>query len=379
MRQSSRDDAGLHGITGLELGLAINEIKDRVIGGYVKRFYDLGGGSFRISMHSQAGNMMLYCKLLCTLNETRFAEEAGAATGFAKAVRNRIEGSRILDLRQQGSDRIAVIEMQGKEGRRLLIIEMFGKGNVAVVDEAGKVEVSYLQAAYRDRSVKPGSLYIYPKSDAQGLDSLDNGRIAELADSVAASEEKAIAALGRRLNIGPIYLEDIITSAGADPRKRLAMEDRRRFEEALARFVEKARHPEPVLYLREGKVVEYAVFGLAKMEGIEFERCASVNEMLDKAYVKDRSEAGDDGSGAADEEMRSVVSKQEGLASAAEEESARLAEAGRRIFGRMNEINALIIRIREAKKPSLDELRSEFPELGVKHISLKDRKVRIEV
>jgi hypothetical protein len=55
------------------------------------------------------------------------------------------------------------------------------------------------------------------------------------------------------------------------------------------------------------------------------------------------------------------------------------AEYARAIFQRMGEINALVARIRELKKPSAQELREEFEDLNITEINLKDKKVIIDI
>ena len=85
---------------------------------------------------------MVYCGLLSTLNETTFVEESGAATNFAVAVRKRVEDSKVTDFYQHGSDRIAIIGVQGKGMKHRIIMEMFGKGNLIVVDENNIIELA---------------------------------------------------------------------------------------------------------------------------------------------------------------------------------------------------------------------------------------------
>ena len=78
-------------------------------------------------------------------------------------------------------------------------------------------------------------------------------------------------------------------------------------------------------------------------------------------------------------EIDAVIAKQKELVKHFNEDSVMYAQCGKRIFERMGEINALIMRIGEKKKPILEELRKEFPELNVEELSLKDRTVIIEV
>ncbi|MCL5412827.1 MAG: NFACT family protein, partial [Candidatus Marsarchaeota archaeon] len=278
----------MHEITALELGLAIKELQGKVIGSYLKKFYDLGDNSFRFSLHRPEGNVMLYCNLLSSLNETGFVEGAGAATNFAIAMRRRIDDSKITGLKQHGSDRVAIMELQSRGAKRRIVIEMFGKGNLILIDENDIVELCYRIMLYKDREVKPRARYVFPESLHRLLDGIGEGDIVNMLYGMAGSEGKLIVELSKRLNVGPVYLEDIITSAGLNPKESMKKEDLEPLMASVLKFVEKVRNPRPVVYVKDGKVVEYAVFRLRKYEGTGYEECSGISEMLDKAAVSAR-------------------------------------------------------------------------------------------
>ena len=146
--------------------MLINELKAKIEGGFLRKFYDLGGGAFRFGFYREGRNVAVYCKLLITFNETMYAETGGQATQFAIAMRRRIEGLRLLRLYQHGADRIIVMDLEGKGLQHRLIIEMFGKGNMVLVDGEGITELAYTLASYRERVVKPRTQYALPKSSS---------------------------------------------------------------------------------------------------------------------------------------------------------------------------------------------------------------------
>src|SRR5271154_7206805 len=100
----------MHEMTALELGVIVGELKPRLANSFMKKFYDLNYGAYRMSFHSTEGNVEVYMKLVHTINETKFKEEAGEATKFAMAVRKRIDDSRTFNVYQHGSDRIVIFE-----------------------------------------------------------------------------------------------------------------------------------------------------------------------------------------------------------------------------------------------------------------------------
>ncbi len=369
----------MHEITALELGLVIKELKQKVVGSYLKKFYDLGNGSFRISFHSQDANFMLYCNLLLTLNETGFAEEARAATNFAIAVRKRIDDSKVSGIYQHSGDRIAVIEAQSRGVRHRMVFEMFGKGNLILVDDDDNIEVCYRTISYKDRDVRPRSRYVFPEGGSINLEDADSRAVAGILDSISESGGRLISELSRLLNIGPIYLEDIIRSAGLDPRSKLEAGEKERLGKEILSFLEKARSPSPLVYMKDGVIVDYSLVPLRKYEGWEFEECATISEMLDRANLGRRASVHGEPARNSTEEIDSVIAKQKSLVKGFVEDSARYAEAGRLIFVRMGEINAAIESIRGRKRPDLEELKAEFPELRITELNLKDKRITIEV
>ncbi len=369
----------VHEITALELGLVIKELKQKVVGSYLKKFYDLGNGSFRISFHSQGTNFMLYCSLLLTLNETSYAEEAGAATNFAIAVRKRIDDSKVMGIYQHSSDRIAVIEVQAGSAKHRMIMEMFGKGNLILVDGDDNIEVCYRTISYRDRDVRPRSKYVFPEGASIELDGADSVSVAEMLNSVSVSGGRLISELSKRLNIGPIYLEDIIKSAGLDPRGKLDRDGVERLGEEIMSFLDRIKRPAPAVYMKDGEIIDYSLVPLRKYEGLDREECVTISEMLDRSNLGGRTAARDDSAKNSTEEIDYVIAEQESLVKGFAEDSARYAEAGRLIFARMGEINSAIDSIRIKKRPELEELKAEFPELRITVLNLKDKKITIEV
>lgn len=369
----------MHEITGLELGLAIGELKGRVVGSYLKKFYDLGGGSFRFSMHDAEGNFVIYCSLLNALSRTGFVEESGQATGFAVAVRKRIEDSRVTAFYQHSSDRIAVLEVSARGARHRLVMEMFAKGNLILIDENDMIELCYKSVSYKDRDVRPKAKYEFPKSGSVDLGSMDGAAVDAILEKVEGSGSKMITELSKYLNVGPVYLEDIIVSAGLDPRERLAGEGTRSLKASILSFLEKIRSPSPVVYMKEGAVTDYSVFPLAKYGGFESVPCSSISDMFDRISMAARTAAKAEPQGNDTEEIDAVIAKQEALVREFSEGSAGYAESARRIFARMGELNALILRLKETRKPELGTIRDEFPELGVSELNLKDRKVAVEL
>jgi len=368
----------MHEITGLELGLAINELKARVVGSYIKKFYDMGNDSFRISFHSSEGNFVIYCNLLATLNQTAFIEESAAATNFAIAMRKRIEDSKVTDFYQYSSDRIAVIEAGAHGERHRIVIEMFGKGNLILVDQNDTIELCYKSISYKDRDVRPKAKYIFPKSASVEIARIDARQVDGILQKVVESKARTIAELSKYLNLGPIYLEDIIVLTGLNPKDKLDEGGKEKLKEAIMSFLERVRSPSPVVYMKDGAVIDYSVVPLKKYDPAERVECKSISEMLDRVNIAARA-AANKGTENDTTEIDSAIAKQKQLVGDFNDNSAGYAESARKIFARMGEVNELIMRIKAQKKPELEKLKAEFPDLGIKEINMKDKKIVIEL
>ncbi|MDE1860358.1 MAG: NFACT family protein [Candidatus Micrarchaeota archaeon] len=365
----------MHELTALELGLVVNELKPKVEKGFLKKFYDLGNGSFKMVFYREGVNTIVYCKLCVTINETKFSEEAGAATDFAMGVRKRIEGSLVHEIEQYDSDRIVVIKFSDFR----LVIEMFGKGNLVLVGNDGKTALAYKSIEYRDRAVKARAVYLFPKSSFIEIEGLDQATAKYIAEAARDSEDKLIVALARTINVGPIYLEDIIRRCGLEPNGKLhADDDVHALEHEILRFSKELSSYKARSYAVEGGR-EYSVLHLLKFKDMPTTEYDSLCALLDELHVASRTAVDDSAKSKALTEVDANIQKQRALADGLANDSISYSSMGNKIFERMDDINALVEYMRRNKKADVKELEREFPGLGVKSVDLKNKTVAISV
>jgi predicted ribosome quality control (RQC) complex YloA/Tae2 family protein len=369
----------MHELTSLELGAVVDELRPRLANSFMKKFYDLGNGSFRMSFHGTSGNVEVYCRLLVTINETRFKEEVGEATPFAMAIRKRIEDSKVLDLYQHGSDRIVVFEFAKKDERYRLFVEMFGKGNLILVNSAGKIELCSRLINFRERSVRPGFEYVLPKSDSIELRNLNKEDIERVMETVCGSQNKMIIEISKFINIGPIYLDEVIRGAGLDPRNPLKNSEVGALSDAFVSFFERVKGSKPVAYFEDGKLVDYSLVKLSKYSGLESKEFQSFSEALDEVYVESRRSGVEPEENKDLEELDANIGKQKELVKSFADEAKRSEDAAKTIFENMNEINSVIYYMQQNKRATAEDLKREFPGLRIDKINLKDKKIVIEM
>ncbi|MDE1851640.1 MAG: NFACT family protein [Candidatus Micrarchaeota archaeon] len=364
-------------LSSIELKVVVDNLSATVGNGYLRKFYDLGNGSFRIGFYSDSQNHMLYIRLAEVMNLTGFAEEAGEATQFAMAMRKRIENAKVVGISQKGSDRIVIIGLEAAGSRHDIIIEMFGKGNMILADGNGTIELCYKRLEYADRAIRPKERYRFPKSSSYPFEELDAGKLREVAALAVDDGSKMIVALSKYVNVGPLYMEDAILRAGLDPKAKLSREDEARIAGSIADLFARIKEPRPRAYIEDGKVVDYALADIRKYDTLESKEYGSLDAMLDELHMRERT-AVEDPRKRRIEELDVNIAKQRELAINLMKESEELAAAAGKIYENMHMINSIIGSFRSRKGVTLQELRAEFGDI-VKGLDLKNKTVIIEV
>ncbi len=371
-------------ITSLELHALVDELRPSIENGFLRKFYELGDGSFRFGFYStESGNTMVYCKLLVTFNKTLLAESAGEASDFSMGIRKRVENTRVTSITQHGSDRIIIMGIVAKGANYNLIIEMFGKGNIVLVNEMGTVEQCYKSIAFRDRKIAPRAKYNFPPSAGiRDIWSADYDDILAEVKKAAAVGKKVMAELSKGIGIGPLYLEDVFNREGVNPKGRIeSVKESEGIARGIADTLERMRKPMPVLYTLEGRVLDYAIMPIKKYEqmGATAKRYGTISELLDDLHSEERTLVSNEAGERRLEELKANIKKQEELAKQLGKESDDYQKAGHRIFEMMGEINELISYLGENRRADLEELRKRFPRLKVKELDLKNKVVKIEI
>jgi predicted ribosome quality control (RQC) complex YloA/Tae2 family protein len=92
-------------------------------------------------------------------------ETAEKLYGFCSALRKYLSSSRLESINQVNSERIAELVFKTKEEKYYLIAELFAKGNIILCNNELKVIVPLRTSKTKDREVKAGVKYVYPKRE----------------------------------------------------------------------------------------------------------------------------------------------------------------------------------------------------------------------
>jgi predicted ribosome quality control (RQC) complex YloA/Tae2 family protein len=130
--------------------------------------------------------------------------------GFCMFLRKRLQGSRVNDVIQRGSERVIEFHCSTKDHEYVLIFEMFGKGNMVVCDADLKIISSYESIKYKDRAVRGGQTYEYPEPQPD-FTSLTSQEFAEFF-----GDEQPVKVLASQIGLGGEFAELVCLRADID-------------------------------------------------------------------------------------------------------------------------------------------------------------------
>jgi predicted ribosome quality control (RQC) complex YloA/Tae2 family protein len=367
-------------LASVELRVLAKELKV-LEGSYLKKFYDLGNGSFELFFSSNKNEYIVYCRLLKSINITSYTSEHENATNFAVLVRKRLLGKKLVEVAQLGSDRILLLDFSEAK----IFIEMLGRGNFIIADKDNVIIDAYTRIRFNDRSLEPKAPYIKPKGDAIGVDEINEENAKEKILAIANSDSKIISVLSRLFEIGPLYIEDSLIRNGIDPKEKankIEKEKLERVAQSIACYKESIEKSEPRIYYKDDEK-DYAIVEISKYKGYEEKRFNTLSELLDSFYLDERQERQESEAEKANAKeiaaINSSIDKQKELIKQLEKDEIAEKEKGDIIFANMNIINQAIDYARNARKFTAEELK-RFDTDSIKFIGvdLKNKRIKIK-
>jgi predicted ribosome quality control (RQC) complex YloA/Tae2 family protein len=370
-------------IATIEVSALVNELK-ALAGYYFDKFYELGRGRFKFRLSRQGDRKELLCILKHTLNITDYVEKGGQESNFYAAVRKRITGYKIESIEQINEDRIIDIEASKGEDRLHLIIEMFGRGNLLIADSSMKIMLAYTQEEFKDRKIRTGEIYQPPASNALPISKINAESVANIINDGKESRVTSgvTAYLAKAVNVGSLYIENAVIGAGVDPKSgidQLGKGEAERVAEGIAALKRFVSAPEPFVYMKEGKTIDYAICSIERYKGMEAKSMESVQAALDLFYhtIEEPKPATEESNEA--QAIRKSIEKQRELLKITEEGIVKSRRAGEIIFKNTSAINSIIMLLREKKRLSKEELQALLPDVKIVELDLKNKTVTIDL
>ena len=308
-------------VSGFEVLVLAKEIDSSLRGAYVNNIYTIGTSQlFRFRRPGGEDVWLVVSPKKGAWVSTKVSERA-ETSDFTTRLRAELERARFAGASQAGLDRVFILEFEGKE-RRKLVLELMPPGNIAVLDEEGRIRLVQDEVRGPTRRLVRGSSYVPPKQGRLSPAAVD-------ADSVRAmlDEEDTVGkAIGKHVALPRKYVADALARLGADDgtaSERMAGREGE-IASVLKGMVERARGSATPCICETARGDEVFAFRPAQWK-VKAE-AASMSELCDALFLEEAASpvAEESPEEARRKELQATVSK---LRSEAESLLARAAKA----------------------------------------------------
>lgn len=350
------------------------------IGMRVDQFYELSENRFRIKVGLRGAKINIHVELPHYIADTESPEVREDATGFAIAVRKRIDNAEIIEIGMYNNDRIVRIGLGKGDETFNIIFEMFGRGNMVITDHEQKILLAYRPHEFSDRSVKPGETYEQPKSDAPDLS--DANALMQYIDALIESGKGRIGKSLRQTGIGGLYLEEAMARARIDSSAKVldiakSADVLAALKDAIEGIIDECGSKKGgYVYMSNGMPADYSIVRISKYSGMETKEYAKLSEAVEEYYMAVKS-------GTATEHDKNVESVKASIAKQKELVNETIQEE-ERCRNAANAITANAVAINEAIKAAADKGAAEADverssRIKVKKIDRKERTIAVEI
>jgi len=199
-------------VSALELHYLVEELKF-LVGGKIDQIYHPKKNELLLSFHVPSkGKFLLKVLVPNFLYLTNFKPPQESPSGFCTYLRKKLSSARLRSVEQRDFERVVEFVFETKEERFSLVLELFGRGNILLLKE-DKILSAVDYPIWKDRAVKPGDAYVYPKKDFNFFVFSENELVQLLAKS---DKESIVRALAMDLGLGGLFAEEICFVAGID-------------------------------------------------------------------------------------------------------------------------------------------------------------------
>ncbi len=302
-------------------------------------------------------------------------EKYDAPSGFCMFMRKHLDGARVREITQIGSERITKLVFERKETKLNLYIELFGKGNIIATDEKNIIINALQQQKWADREIKKGNEYLYPRKD------YDFFKITEKEfKQLLKSDKELVYKLAKDIGLGGVYAEEICSLSGVDKNKKKVSDGEVSKVFKTFKKMIKEKINARVVYKNE-KIKDILPFGISgNLEEKAFDSFNAAfdyfftEEYSDKEEFKSKHQSMIDKTEKIVKQQRKQV---EGLEKKAEENNKK----GELIYENYKLVEEVLKEINNAReKYSFDEIKKKLKgHKIVKSVDGKDKKIVIEI
>ena len=348
---------------------------------YLDQFYETDTSKFRIKLSRKGEKANLQCLLPYAINRTSTIETKEQASNFSMAVRKRALGLKITKIEQYNNDRIILFRAEKPEYPINLIFEMFGRGNLIITDGNMKILLAYKIHEFKDRSVKPNSDYLQPKNSS--ANPTDKNALEKVMGGISGSQKETtlLQYLTKNLAIGSLYIEESLNRLQLSASTKLKETDAKTVSNLgneISSLVEECtRRPEFTAYLKDNRIVDFALCKIKKYSTLEQKQFGSLESCLE--FVYGHASMGKEEKNEDEEKIRASLQKQVQFLNEIDAEIAQNKQSGQQIMNNMHAINAIIGAARSKKNPAIEDLKSLSDRIEILSISTKNKSIKIRI
>jgi predicted ribosome quality control (RQC) complex YloA/Tae2 family protein len=207
---------------------------------------------------------------------------------FAMFLRRHLLQATLKDVVQRGSERIVEFRFNTKNGTRFLICELFGKGNFILTDTKYVILNSAVIQSTKDRNIRKGENYAYPK---QGFDILNLTR-ADFDKGLSKWKDHSIVKyLASGLGLGGRYSEEVCVRAEVDKAKKVGKfedKDLTKVFDSVLKLITGFSSGNAVVVMEDGKAVDALPFVLSAFKDSDIKEVGSFSEAVDLLFSEGR-------------------------------------------------------------------------------------------
>lgn len=363
-------------IASIELYALVSELQV-LVNGKVDKIYQPAKNELLLQFHvPNIGKKILRIVAGKLMYLTDFKPTLDKPPGFCVQLRKHLLNSRLRKIEQKAFERVVELVFEKAEDVQYsLIIELFGKGNI-LLTKNNTILMTLFPKIWKDRTLKVGEEYVYPKKDYNLLDF----KLDDLKQMLNESDkESVVKALAIDLGLGGVYAEDVLADAGINKDK---LPKEVGSVERLFKAIERIKKEKPKGFVYKKDVVPYELIQYKSLEHKEF---ATFNDALNSALSSElKKDILGKETEAYDKEFERVsliIKNQKNtlLSLAKKEKAAR--EKAEAIYQNYNVIKNILDEIRKAvDKLGWDQVKKRLKNHKIiKDINAKDRTLVVEL
>jgi predicted ribosome quality control (RQC) complex YloA/Tae2 family protein len=208
-------------ISASEISLLCERISSSIEDYTISSVYSIEGGILLRLRHETKEERLIAISTFATWITSKNISLEQADT-FASNIREKVERTKLVNVTQEGNERIANFTLKSRTGVIThLYAEFFGGGNLIIADENGLIQFVRNPVRFRHRSLVIGEKYVLPPPRGKSLDQLDEKYLLAELDRVKSDTRSqkmpGIRWFGRVVGTSRKYIEEIFFRGGINP------------------------------------------------------------------------------------------------------------------------------------------------------------------